>query len=524
MSQAKIEINVLLLGEIEVGKSTFINAFVNYLVFDTLQQAEQSEPVALIPISFLTTIGHNFEEVIVEFGDVDPNEDHEHPGQSVTQQCKSYLFDLNDRIRLRLIDSPGMGDTRGAAQDDKNIEHILTYINILPHLNAVCLLLKPNASQLNVFFRSCVDQLFTYLTPLGYNNVIFCFTNARATFYAPGDTGPLLRKMLNKGEKNDIPLGKANTFCFDSESFRYLAARKYGVTFDDFQKDECTNSWTKSVNESVRLLKHILTREVYHLNVEQSPGKAVLEIIMLARPLMETLRLIAFNWVLHKTDATANRIELSSSPVRIEICSNCASSEIVQVKPLSLLRYQWILPKTDAIQHHQCTFDGTKFLIEYTLKYEFVDQPLHSKQQLRTILDDMLLKCNKLTHFFQQQTLSVGVDPFASVLERMINEEEQISYTPHDDVSLNRSVCEVLNYVRESRVKNTERLKECNERLSLNAICRIIEELKDFNSINEQIASIVKSRQIKMKASEHRLETKLIKNNTFYQLINNSSQ
>ena len=141
-----------------------------------------------------------------------------------------------------------MGDTRGLDQDEKNIQHILTYVNNLSHINAICLLFKPNASRLNIFFRSCIHQLFTYLTPIGYQNIIFCFTNARSTFYAPGDTGPLLRQMLKQEHLDDIPFQKQNTFCFDSESFRYLAARKCNVEFDDFQKEECWKSWTTSVS------------------------------------------------------------------------------------------------------------------------------------------------------------------------------------------------------------------------------------------------------------------------------------
>ncbi|CAF4282325.1 unnamed protein product, partial [Rotaria sordida] len=123
------EINVLLMGETGVGKSTFINAFVNYLIFDTLEQAQQNEPIVLIPVSFLITTGNQFNEYIVKFGDIDSNENHEHQGQSVTQQCKSYIFKLNERLCLRLIDTPGMGDTRGLVQDEKNIDHILTYVN-----------------------------------------------------------------------------------------------------------------------------------------------------------------------------------------------------------------------------------------------------------------------------------------------------------------------------------------------------------------------------------------------------------
>ncbi|CAF4020271.1 unnamed protein product [Rotaria sordida] len=306
------EINVLLMGETGVGKSTFINAFVNYLIFDTLEQAQQNDPVVLIPVSFLITTGDQFNEFIVKFGDIDSNENYEHQGQSVTQQCKSYIFKLNEKLCLRLIDTPSMGDTRGLVQDEISIDHILTYVNNLSHLNAICLLFKPNDSRLNMFFGSCVNQLLMYLTPIFYNNIIFCFTNARSTFFAPGNTGSLLREMFKQEHLKDIPFEKKNTFCFDSESFRYLAARKCHVDFNEFVKQKCINNWTRSVAESVRLLRFILNLKPYNLNEWQSIKKASLEISILARPLMETLRLILYNWKLHEVGLTDK--EISSVP------------------------------------------------------------------------------------------------------------------------------------------------------------------------------------------------------------------
>jgi GTP-binding protein EngB required for normal cell division len=254
-------INILLLGETGVGKSTFINAFANYLTFNTLNEAQSNKPMVLIPVSFLLTVGDNFEEHVVKFGDADPanNEDFDHPGQSVTQHCRSYTFNINHNNgkQLCIIDTPGFGDTRGIDQDDRNMQHILEYIQTFSHINAVCFLLKPNESRLNIFFRSCLTQLFSLLGPTIADNIIFCFTNSRSTFYTPGNTAPLLKQMLASLSMDKVPFKKENTFCFDSESFRYLVARQNHIPFTDDDKQEYKMSWINSVTEVNRFIRYI---------------------------------------------------------------------------------------------------------------------------------------------------------------------------------------------------------------------------------------------------------------------------
>ncbi|CAF4333694.1 unnamed protein product, partial [Rotaria sp. Silwood2] len=420
-----IEINVLLLGETGVGKSTFINAFVNYLKFDYLQQAERDEPVVLIPVSFLITVG-----------------------QSATQQCKSYVFDSNDRLRLRLIDTPGIGDIRGINQDVKIMDHILTYIDNLSHLNAICLLLKSHASQLNVFFHLCVNQLLTYLTPIGYNNIIFCFTNAQKTFYASCDTGPLLRKMLNDKHLNGIPFKKENTFCFNSESFRYLAARKCNVDFDDYQRQKYTSSWNTSVTESVCLLNFIQRCQPYYLEEWISLRKATLDISMLARPLMETLRLIIYNSKLNEARLNANHMVLNSNPVNIDMCRHCAQINIVEVGPFWLTQYPPPILKTNTNQHRHCPTNGKHFFIESIVTYEFVPQLAGLKnERWQSSFSNFLYKCDRLHHFLRQKEPSTDDDAFLPILERFLEEEQDISRICNINSNMNRQVREVLHII-----------------------------------------------------------------------------
>ncbi|CAF4873477.1 unnamed protein product, partial [Rotaria sp. Silwood1] len=213
-------INILLLGESGVGKSTFINAFVNYLKFDKLKAAEKN-PVVLIPVSFIMTTDDNFTEHVVKFegNDTLSNEDYDHLGQSVTQHCKSYVFALkngdNHGRKLRIIDTPGIGSTYGSSQDDANLQQILSYINNLTHLNAICILLKANNPRINIFFRSCFMQLLDVLGENTRDRIIFCFTNSRSTFYTPGSTASSLKALLNSLPDQKIPFTKENAFCFD---------------------------------------------------------------------------------------------------------------------------------------------------------------------------------------------------------------------------------------------------------------------------------------------------------------------
>jgi GTP-binding protein EngB required for normal cell division len=296
------EINILLLGQTGVGKSTFINAFANYIVNDTLEQAANDEMQAVISSSFSHTGQVDFKDQLIIIGKEDDYEQFKNVGQSNTQLCRSFVFPIGSR-NLRFIDTPGVGDTRGLEQDEKNFHEILKYIAQYEHLNAVFIMFKPNEERLNVLFRYSVYELLRHLNVDAKDNIVFVFTNARATFFMPDTTKKLLEELLNNLQKKynvDVPFSIENSFLFDSESFRYLALRKNGIRLDNEQTQSYTNSWDHSVREYSRLMKHVNKCSRHAVKDALSLNEAEQLVRKLPRPIAETTRLIEENIQLAK--------------------------------------------------------------------------------------------------------------------------------------------------------------------------------------------------------------------------------
>lgn len=291
-------VNILILGETGVGKSTFINAFVNYLTFETLDDAKAEEHLNwVIPCSFSTQIidknraDGKIEQIEIKVGAREDERDGS-KGASATQLTAVYPVTIGNRT-IRLIDTPGIGDTRGLHYDKQNMADILSTLSNYDDLHGILILLKSNNSRLTVTFNFCMKELLTHLHRSATNNMAFGFTNTRISNYLPGDTfGPLETIMTDHSDVG-LSLTRHTIYCFDSESFRYLAAFKNGTIMDN--EEDFRRSWQHSRNEVLRLVEYFKSKTPHKVQSTISLNGARQLIANLTKPMAEISALIKTN-------------------------------------------------------------------------------------------------------------------------------------------------------------------------------------------------------------------------------------
>jgi hypothetical protein len=425
---------------------------------------------------------------MVRFGDKDPNEIHNQSGQSVTQRCKPYLLSIGTRHKLNLIDTPGICDTRGIDQDHLNMQHILSYINNLSHLNAICILLKPNESKLNIIFRSCFNQLLSFLGENVRQNIIFCFTNTRTTFFTPGDTAPLLKQMLGNLSIDNIPFDKPNTFCFDSESFRYLIARENGIKFDDYQKKEYQDSWISSVNESNRFLQYICSElKSYPQQNWRSIEHAQFRIHRMIRPILETIRNILRNIILINENSSEPQIQLRLTGVSQSstICNKCKRI------PQQYSEF-WVLPDELHIYLDNCTrcsCSRKKHIdVSYRIDYDLLDGANgQSADVLNKTLDQLKQISLEFGYcFLRHSQTKESNDPIFDLLNQIIDEEKEICQDKRAE-SFNSRLLRKLNQFKDEYEQRRSILMSKRDSIDLPYIYELIQNVNAMDLIGKQM-------------------------------------
>ena len=244
------DVNLLLLGETGVGKSTLVNSISNYFNYSSFKKARKGTIDILIPVCL------NINDESKIFGKADDNELHEE-GKSATQNVKVYLFPVkmqNRKFNLRLIDTPGVGDPRGIEQDNVHLDNILAYLATLKKLHGICFVLKSNQTRFTKFVEYCLKQILTRLDKSASQNIIFITTYSKTSGYTAENTKnqcllPLIRSIMSRPPHVEIPLSDENIFAVENEAFSALLGIQEGRQYDKHEMKSMKHSWKKSSKE-----------------------------------------------------------------------------------------------------------------------------------------------------------------------------------------------------------------------------------------------------------------------------------
>lgn len=357
------EMNIVILGQSGVGKSTWINSIVNYLQYETLEDAEKGGVECVIPAQFSVTYlaKEGQMQQIVKIGDDDPNEITS-SGKSATQGPQGYNFILGDRI-VRLIDTPGLGDTGGIDKDKENMKKILDYIGHLKEIHGICILLKPNETRIDALFRFCITELLCNLHRNAAHNILFCFTNSRSTFYTPGDTYTILNDLLKELKIDDlIALCERTIYCLDNEAFRFLCSLKYkNISQKEENRKLYHESWAISVKETKRLFNQIKELPPHKVSDTSSLCFVRNKILHLTRALGDVTQLIQKNLAA----ITNQEKEIESSEKDLKKLAEKLSVPNITLKSVSLKQARTVCTNERCVTLHHSKLTGITH-VEYT--------------------------------------------------------------------------------------------------------------------------------------------------------------
>ena len=126
-------------------------------------------------------------------------------------------------------------------------------------MHGICFLIKSTETRKTAFFRYCITELLTHLHKSACNNIVFCFTFSRSSFYGPGDGFATVKSFLDD-ELKEVGLNlrpKVNCFFIDNEAYRFLVAKKQGFPFAPNQENDYEQSWFNSVAQTTAMWAYI---------------------------------------------------------------------------------------------------------------------------------------------------------------------------------------------------------------------------------------------------------------------------
>ncbi|CAF1346328.1 unnamed protein product, partial [Didymodactylos carnosus] len=152
---------MIVIGETGSEKSTFINYLTNFFLNGSLKHLKVAIPTRYRKST--EKYSHNEKDV----SDVTV---------SKTDSCYEYKFARKGRSYL-FLDTPGLSDTRGVDQDDKNLENIVRSVENLDDIVCVIIVINGTAPRLSASIKNVIVRMQGFLPDVILDHVVVVLTN-----------------------------------------------------------------------------------------------------------------------------------------------------------------------------------------------------------------------------------------------------------------------------------------------------------------------------------------------------------
>jgi len=254
-------INIVLLGETGIGKTTLINAFGNYIVYNSYNDVINSkESVSLVNTRFSYQPKYEDQEMGITIGN--PREDRK-TFFSDTKDCMSYLFRfIEDGVeyQIRLIDTPGLFHVEKFDEvdecDDTFIKMTIDQLSMRRFVDAYLLLLSPTNARYTERFRYCVERMMAELDNKAEPNLVFGYTKCFPNFETAPETKMILKEI-------GFQVDNKPDFFFENTPTRVLAVLQNGhipieqQSYLEIQWDESLQQYAKLISTVIGLPSHV---------------------------------------------------------------------------------------------------------------------------------------------------------------------------------------------------------------------------------------------------------------------------
>lgn len=170
-------ITIIIIGITGAGKSSIINFL--YVWSKGIKDVKDIKEV-LISTKYLVGINGQTEV------------DSKNQTKSQTKKCTVYNFELIHEgviYELRLMDTPGFGDTNGSNEDDNHIDVIINTVATTPELNSIVIMANGTEPRQSLHLEYCLQRIQGIIPDVLERNLILLLSNVATVPNAVLDLG-----------------------------------------------------------------------------------------------------------------------------------------------------------------------------------------------------------------------------------------------------------------------------------------------------------------------------------------------